>query len=83
MQKNEGNIDIYSKLPVSVDDEEIIYKDVMTGRTDPESFKLEFRELIKRIMKPTYRDDICKVLSAYCARNPSIGYCQGMSYVCM
>ena len=83
MQKSEGHIETYSKMPVGENDEESIFKDVMTGRTDPEIFEWEFHEVIKNVMKITYRDDISKVLKAYCARNPNIGYCQGMSYVCM
>ncbi|OMJ92290.1 hypothetical protein SteCoe_4949 [Stentor coeruleus] len=83
MNENQGNIETYMKIEISEDDEEAIKKDVMMGRTDPEIFEWEYHELLKRIMKKTYREDICRVLRAYCARNRNIGYCQGMSYVCM
>ena len=39
MQKNEGNIDTYCRINVSPSDEEVIFKDVMMGRTDPEIFE--------------------------------------------
>ena len=83
MQENEGSIETYAKLPVAQADEETIFKDVMMGRTDPDIFEWEFHEVIKRVMKTSYREDISRVLRAYCARNRNIGYCQGMSYVCM
>lgn len=39
MEKNEGNIKTYAKIPVSPTDEEMINKDVMMGRTDPDIFE--------------------------------------------
>jgi Ca2+-binding EF-hand superfamily protein len=82
-RENSSSFEDYLKLEVSEEDIEMINKDVNAGRTDPEIFEWEYHEIIKRIMKPTYREDLCKVLKAYCAKNPGIGYCQGMSYICM
>lgn len=83
MESSGSSIEDYLKLEVSAEDLEIINKDVNMGRTDPEIFEWEYHEIIKRIMKASYREDICKVLKAYCGKNPGIGYCQGMSYICM
>lgn len=83
MEKSEGSIETYLKMHISEIDLEMINKDVNMGRTDPDIFEWEYHEIIKRINKPSYREDICIVLKAYCAKNPNIGYCQGMSYICM
>lgn len=83
MQKSEGSIQTYLNIEISETDQEMINKDVNMGRTDPDIFEWEYHEIIKRIQKPSYREDICTVLKAYCAKNPNIGYCQGMSYICM
>jgi len=83
MRNSEGSIGTYVNMEISEIDLEMINKDVNMGRTDPDIFEWEYHEIIKRIKKPSYREDICTVLRAYCAKNPNIGYCQGMSYICM
>ncbi|CAG9317773.1 unnamed protein product [Blepharisma stoltei] len=83
MENQPGDINTYLILPLSTDDEEIITKDVTTGRSDPEVFNWEIHELLLRIIGGTYREDIYKVLKAYTSRNPQVGYCQGMNYICM
>lgn len=83
MTSSGSALEDYLKLDISDEDLEMISKDVNLGRTDPETFEWEYCEIIKRIVKENYREDIFKVLKAYCGKNPGIGYCQGMSYICM
>lgn len=82
MNSQEGDINTYSTVAVSPDDEEGVKKDIMTGRTDPDTFIWEIHETLKRVMNESYKEDLSKVLKAYCARNGNIGYCQGLNYVC-
>ena len=80
---SDNALEDYLKLEISAEDLEMINKDVNMGRTDPEIFEWEYCEIIKRVAKETYREDIYKVLKAYCGKNPGVGYCQGMSYICL
>ena len=54
---------------------------MVTGRSDPGTHNWQVRECLLRISGSTYRDDIKKVLKAYCVKNNKVGYCQGMNIV--
>lgn len=76
----------YSTLPIEPDDAEMIQKDVYFGRTDPATFHWEYAEFILRIVEKAgssdlFRKSISTVLRAYCGRNSSVGYCQGLNFV--
>lgn len=75
------SIKSYESMAISSEDKSIIDKDVNTGRSDPHIFDWEIKEILMRMETPQYREDIAKVLRAYCARNKKIGYCQGMSMI--
>ena len=74
-------IDAYIDVSLNPDDEEMIEKDVDTGRSDPDTHNWEVREALLRVITPSYKEDIKKVLRAYCVRNNKVGYCQGMNIV--
>ena len=71
--------DYTGKSPEAIDDD-MIRKDVLSGRTDPSTLPVEFRELIT-VPTAEYRTTVVEVLRAYCVRNPQSGYCQGLNYV--
>lgn len=75
------SIKAYEDMKISEDDQLIIDKDVNAGRTDPHIFDWELKEILMEIAGNEYREDICKILRAFCARNRKIGYCQGMSLI--
>lgn len=73
-------------LPIEPEDSEMIQKDVYFGRTDPATFHWEYTELILRVVEKAgpvelYRTSISNVLRAYCGRNTTVGYCQGLNFV--
>lgn len=71
--------DYTGKTPEPIDDD-MIRKDVLSGRSDPGTLPAEFRELIA-VGIDQYRGTVVEVLRAYCVRNPQSGYCQGLNYV--
>ena len=68
-------------MKIGKEEEEVMRKDVESGRTDPEVFQWQIRYLFSILNLKNYRDCIIKVLKSYCARNPSIGYFQGLNYI--
>ena len=84
--ESKDTLNTYSTLPIEPADKEMIQKDVFFGRTDPETFNWEYTELIHRVVEragpvEAYRGSIARVLEAYCGRNSTIGYCQGLNFV--
>ena len=75
------SIHSYDDVNLSLTDKEMIDKDVETGRSDPSTFNWEIKETLTRLYKASYKEDIKRVLKAYCIRNPKVGYCQGMNSV--
>lgn len=59
----------------------MIERDVLSGRTDPETFNWQMAELLMRLEPMHYKDTISQVLRAFCVRNKNIGYCQGLNYI--
>lgn len=74
-------ISAYYEAHLGEDDNEMIEKDVDTGRSDPSTHNWEVREILLRTIGDSYKEDIKKVLRAYCIRNHKVGYCQGMNVV--
>jgi Ca2+-binding EF-hand superfamily protein len=75
------NIEDYQGLSISSVDQGMINKDVTSGRSDPVTFNWEIRETLFRLEKETYKEDITRLLSSFCARRRNIGYCQGMGFI--
>lgn len=85
-QESKDSLSTYSTLPIEPEDSEMIQKDVYFGRTDPATFHWEYTELILRVVEKAgpvelYRTSISNVLRAYCGRNNTVGYCQGLNFV--
>mmetsp|Transcript_23950 Transcript_23950/g.42417 ORF Transcript_23950/g.42417 Transcript_23950/m.42417 type:complete len:607 (+) Transcript_23950:1496-3316(+) len=81
IKNSENSIETYLQLQPEREDAETIHKDVMTGRTDILLFDWEMQEMLLRIKPDEYRESIQKLLTAFCARNRAVGYCQGMNNV--
>lgn len=75
------SIDNYANVAFDNEDKEQIAKDIDTGRSDPSSYNFSLCEALLRLETPNYKEDIKKVLYAYCVRNSKVGYCQGMNMV--
>jgi hypothetical protein len=85
-QESKDSLSTYSTLPIEPEDSEMIQKDVYFGRTDPATFHWEYTEMILRVVEKAgpaelYRTSISNVLRAYCGRNTTVGYCQGLNFV--
>jgi Ca2+-binding EF-hand superfamily protein len=78
---SESSVETYLSIQPAQEDLDAIHKDVMTGRTDISLFDWEMQELLLHIQPVDYRENIQKLLNAFCARNQAIGYCQGMNNV--
>ena len=52
---NNTDISVYSTLAINADDEEMIYKDVIQGRSDPSTFNWEIQQILMRIGPADYR----------------------------
>jgi Ca2+-binding EF-hand superfamily protein len=81
INSGENSVETYLCLQPDPEDLEAIQKDVGNGRTDICLFDWEMQELLLRINPTNYRENIQKLLSAFCARNRAVGYCQGMNNV--
>ena len=78
---NQMPVSAYHNVSINPEDQETIDKDVNTGRSNPETYNWEIREILLRVIRDSYKQDITRVLSAYCVKNNKVGYCQGMNIV--
>mmetsp|Transcript_504 Transcript_504/g.850 ORF Transcript_504/g.850 Transcript_504/m.850 type:complete len:540 (-) Transcript_504:33-1652(-) len=81
MRSQQSSFEVYQKIEVSLEDAEVIEKDVTKGRSDPETFNWDIQNALKGVEVEALREDVGQVLKAFSARNNGIGYCQGMNYV--
>ena len=68
-------------LPVQPQDSDMISKDILSGRTAPNTFSWEIHELLCRMEVADFERTVADVLRGFCARRPDLGYCQGMNMV--
>lgn len=80
-QYNHG-ISTYLAIKIPSEDEKQLEQKVLSGLTDAETFLGDMKICLQIVRKESYRIDIFKVLRAYIAKNPQVGYCEGLNIVC-
>lgn len=71
----------YLSLNLEENDRVQIEKDIFAGRTDAYTFNHDLSELFSKVITDEMRTRVSRVLTGFCARNPQIGYCQGMNTI--
>jgi Ca2+-binding EF-hand superfamily protein len=79
--KTNCSYEAYLDMKLDEGDSEQIDKDIGAGRTDAYTFNCDLSAVLSKVKTSELRYRISRVLTAFCARNPHIGYCQGMNSI--